>query len=117
MKKLSKSYHKYINSPAWFLKRKEALSYHGAKCKSCGSREHLDVHHLTYERFGHEFMKDLTILCRSCHELTHEKLDDVKNWRPKPYKFGHNGNKKVKAKRAKKWKLRELRRKAGYPIP
>lgn len=117
VKKLSKQYYKYIRSVEWSLKRKEALSHHGSKCKACGSNERLEVHHLTYERFGNELMKDLMILCRSCHELTHAKLDHVKNWRPKPHKFAPNGNKKVKSKIAKRRKLRELRRKAGYPMP
>lgn len=117
MKHLSKEYYRYIHSVEWSIKRREALLYHGNKCKSCGTLEKLDVHHLTYERFKNELMKDLTILCRSCHNLTHAKLDDVKNWRPKPHKFKPNGNKKVKSKISKRIKLMELRRKSGYPMP
>jgi 5-methylcytosine-specific restriction endonuclease McrA len=72
-KHLSKEYFKYINSPRWYYKRKEALEFHGKKCKLCGSTQNLDVHHLTYERFGKEFMADLMILCRPCHNEEHSK--------------------------------------------
>lgn len=28
----------------------------------------LDVHHLTYDRFGREELDDLVLLCRDCHK-------------------------------------------------
>jgi len=31
----------------------------------------VDIHHRTYERFGHEWLSDLIALCRNCHDLTH----------------------------------------------
>lgn len=38
-------------------------------CVCCGlSSKLLDVHHLTYERFGKERISDLQVLCRTCHE-------------------------------------------------
>lgn len=30
-----------------------------------------DVHHLTYERLGHEELRDLELLCCMCHNLEH----------------------------------------------
>jgi phage terminase large subunit GpA-like protein len=46
----------------------------GNKCAHCGrgSSKH-EVHHLTYERFGHERMADLVVLCESCHETADQK--------------------------------------------
>ena len=47
----------------------------GWQCQECGrasSEMTLDVHHLTYERLGHERADDLIVLCRSCHER-HER--------------------------------------------
>ncbi len=31
----------------------------------------LDIHHRTYERFGHEHLSDLETLCRHCHRMRH----------------------------------------------
>ena len=43
-------------------------------CQVCGGRA-TDVHHLTYDRFGHEDMGDLVSLCRRCHS----KIVDLQN--------------------------------------
>jgi hypothetical protein len=34
----------------------------------------LDVHHLTYVRFGHERLEDLLTLCRPCHDAAHDRV-------------------------------------------
>jgi hypothetical protein len=39
--------------------------------RGCGSRENLDVHHLTYKRRGNERPADLVALCRRCHKERH----------------------------------------------
>jgi len=31
----------------------------------------LDVHHLLYDRLGHEKLSDLIVLCRLCHNAFH----------------------------------------------
>jgi hypothetical protein len=38
-----------------------------------GSSEQLQAHHLTYKRRGYEKHKDLTTICNSSHEPTHQK--------------------------------------------
>ncbi len=47
------------------------------RCAHCGyggySSATLEVHHLTYENFGRENMKDLVVLCKPCHELADKK--------------------------------------------
>ena len=41
----------------------------GHKCAKCGQTSAtLEVHHLTYERFGRESEADLIVLCKVCHE-------------------------------------------------
>lgn len=44
----------------------------GNKCEVCGGSQRLEVHHLTYERFGgKELLSDLQVLCRRCHSKKH----------------------------------------------
>ena len=62
-------YDAYIASDAWRENRKPALEYAEHRCQVCNTDKHLDVHHRTYERLGNEKPNDLTVLCRSCHEL------------------------------------------------
>jgi hypothetical protein len=35
--------------------------------------DRLDVHHRTYERVGQEQLRDLIVLCRTCHSRYHDK--------------------------------------------
>lgn len=64
-------YRAYLASPVWKAKRLEALAFYGCTCKRCGDHG-TDVHHKTYRRVGgREKMRDLEILCRSCHEAHH----------------------------------------------
>jgi hypothetical protein len=49
------------------------LSY---PCEDCGRNffpQFLSVHHLTYERLGHEMLTDLKVLCLACHATMHGK--------------------------------------------
>ena len=67
-------YDKYIKSAQWRnisdLLKKQA----GYLCAHCRhSSTTLEVHHLTYERFGHERMSDLVVLCKPCHEAADKK--------------------------------------------
>lgn len=64
-------YEEYMRSPAWAAKRQQRLELDGHKCRTCGctfEERPLQVHHVTYERLGHEELSDLITLCRSCHE-------------------------------------------------
>ena len=65
----SVEHQKYLRSPEWRLKRLEALENAKDRCQVCNSPFHLDVHHRTYENWGNENAKDLTVLCRSCHTM------------------------------------------------
>lgn len=39
---------------------------------ACGSKKDIHVHHLTYERMGHELDSDLMVLCEVCHDKVHQ---------------------------------------------
>ena len=65
-------YADYIKSKVWKKKRNERLSFDGYRCRQCGSAQNLRVHHITYERLGHEEMDDLITLCKDCHAKVHE---------------------------------------------
>ena len=71
------SYSDYLKSPHWLATRKDAMNYHGHKCADCGATGLLEVHHLTYERLGCEKMKDLLVLCGTCHRIRHEDKQSV----------------------------------------
>lgn len=73
-----KDYFKYIKSAAWQQMRKKYYAYakklHGRlMCAACHiSNQPLDLHHRTYKRLGQEYLMDLVLLCRPCHEAVHD---------------------------------------------
>ena len=48
----------------------------GGDCERCHSATATSVHHLTYERIGHESLDDLTDVCKGCHAYLSGKIDD-----------------------------------------
>jgi 5-methylcytosine-specific restriction endonuclease McrA len=67
------AYKAYINSPTWKAIRARVIFRDGGQCRRCGTRYHLEVHHLTYVRFGgRERLSDLITLCEACHEAEHD---------------------------------------------
>ena len=67
------NYDNYIQSKQWSMKKREAYALYGFFCKRCGENRKgfLHVHHITYESFTNEKMKDLAILCINCHSEYH----------------------------------------------
>ncbi len=73
-KRLKRSgYGNYLQSSHWKQIRAQAKMRDKHRCVGCGSRERLQVHHLTYARLGQERLSDLTTLCRSCHRSLHRR--------------------------------------------
>jgi hypothetical protein len=66
-------YQKYLHSEQWQEKRAAVLKRDGYFCVGCSAQRFLDVHHLTYDRWGSERLEDLATLCRECHMLEHRK--------------------------------------------
>jgi 5-methylcytosine-specific restriction endonuclease McrA len=44
----------------------------GGICEGCRQESATEVHHLTYEHAGREFLWELVAICRRCHERYHE---------------------------------------------
>ena len=68
------NYNKFIFSPAWVEKKRLfRLTRDWPICFKCGAWDvPMDVHHLTYARFGgDELMEDLEYVCRPCHNEIH----------------------------------------------
>ena len=65
--KENEAYLRYIHSTAWHKKALKRREMDGDKCQVCG-RPADEVHHLTYERIGHEDMDDIVSLCKECHK-------------------------------------------------
>jgi 5-methylcytosine-specific restriction endonuclease McrA len=71
---LSPEYRAYIASPAWQAVRQRKFAQVGRRCQKCRRWWHqlrrgewLEVHHLTYDRLFHELLRDLQVLCNTCH--------------------------------------------------
>src|SRR5581483_6098733 len=68
-------YSAYTRSRHWREFRRTYFERHPAQCSVClrtGLR--LILHHLTYKRIGRGFDRDVTPLCKRCHDLVHDKL-------------------------------------------
>jgi len=62
----------FMASDEWKHIRGLKLDLASHRCEKCGVGDPLDVHHLTYDRFGgDELLTDLQVLCRDCHETVH----------------------------------------------
>ena len=65
------TYSEFLESEEWKALREKVKSRDWFRCRECGSRFNLQVHHLTYE---HGWLCDeryLVTLCRECHERKH----------------------------------------------
>lgn len=70
-------YQKYLDSPEWAERRKYKLEQTGHRCQGCGDDERLEVHHLSYQRFGHERPEELMVLCHLCHMHEHGRTPNI----------------------------------------
>ena len=68
------SYADYLSTAEWRAVRVRKLSMAGNRCELCHDTRSLNVHHRVYGRRGRELLKDLIVLCRSCHLRHHELL-------------------------------------------
>lgn len=79
-------YSEYMASAAWrvrrqeWIAREEAVSGGPVVCAVCGTEEWDDLHHLTYDRMGHELHADMVALCRRDHDYMHRAYD-AGRWR------------------------------------
>jgi 5-methylcytosine-specific restriction endonuclease McrA len=66
----------YRTQPEWQARRTAMLGRAGYRCQVCAEHDdRLDVHHSSYERYGHEDPFDLIVLCAQCHKLFHRVVE------------------------------------------
>ena len=70
-----RNYHEYLTGEHWRQLSCKMCEEAGFKCRLCGGREVLQVHHRTYERIGREIPSDLFVVCKACHTLIHWIVD------------------------------------------
>jgi 5-methylcytosine-specific restriction endonuclease McrA len=64
-------YSPYLNSDAWAKRRSLVMQRTQGLCEGCRETRASEVHHLTYEHVGNEFLFELVALCMACHERLH----------------------------------------------
>jgi hypothetical protein len=76
-------YTDYLDSSQWQDIRRRVIARAKDSCERCGAtanrKRPLDVHHLTYDRLGHERLSDLVAHCRQCHEHVHGRQFDTES--------------------------------------
>ena len=69
------TYKRYLRTQNWQKLRFEVLKRSGGACERCGYRPYkrggLQIHHLSYDRVGHESLEDLIAICPRCHMELH----------------------------------------------
>lgn len=65
-------YSDYLATPKWQALRAAVMKRCSARCEGCGNADAHDVHHLSYQHMGEEFLFELVGLCRPCHERWHK---------------------------------------------
>lgn len=68
-------YEQHIRSARWKNMKRDFRKLRGNKCERCGSGHNLELHHKTYERLGHELIKDLELLCSGCHSVADQERE------------------------------------------
>ena len=74
---MTEEYKRYMRSREWDATRQQRLDIDEHTCSMCGRpeakcRNGLQVHHITYQRLGHEdIYNDLVSLCPACHRKIH----------------------------------------------
>ena len=64
-------------TPYWRELRKQQRALAKGKCEGCGTRlvsGAWHLHHLTYERRGHEHIDDVRAICLDCHHAQHPHI-------------------------------------------
>ena len=70
----------YLKSKEWKEKRKKVLQRDNYRCKKCGSKTNLHIHHISYKNIGKEPLDDLVTLCDNCHKKLHDSIGYPKSY-------------------------------------
>jgi len=71
--RFSEKYNAHLKSSLWRAKRNKILNRAGGLCEGCREQAATQVHHLTYENLGNEFLFELVAICDGCHTRYHKK--------------------------------------------
>lgn len=82
-KKMHEAYDTYINSGDWGKRKAMYYRTHEKKCRRCGSRENVQLHHTLYDKnqFGNERDEHLIPLCEKDHRIFHKITPTKKDMR------------------------------------
>jgi hypothetical protein len=62
-------YQAYLASPHW---QRFKLAFREQRPWRCGCGATRELHHVTYDRLGHERLDDVVPLCPRCHRMAHD---------------------------------------------
>jgi 5-methylcytosine-specific restriction endonuclease McrA len=65
-------YRNYLASEEWELIRQSVMERANGFCEGCRARVATEIHHLTYEHVGFEFLWELVAICSPCHRRLHK---------------------------------------------
>lgn len=65
------NYGEYLASETWAKKRAKVMKRAGGICEGCLERAATEVHHLSYDHIGNEFLFELVAVCEYCHDAIH----------------------------------------------
>jgi hypothetical protein len=67
------AYEKYLASPIWRKKREKVFERATGICEGCRENPATQVHHLSYEHVGEEYLFELVAICEVCHDKLHDE--------------------------------------------
>jgi 5-methylcytosine-specific restriction endonuclease McrA len=71
-----REYQEYLQSNAWAERHTLVIERAGGICEGCRKAAAEQVHHITYEHVGNEFLWELVAICRTCHGRAHNISQD-----------------------------------------
>ena len=75
MNRVPFEYQRYLASREWALLKRQVRARAREVCERCHKAPMTEVHHLTYERIGHESLEDLLGVCKPCHAYLSGRSD------------------------------------------
>lgn len=79
-------YSEYLRHPHWQKVRAARFEFDEGRCVICRRDLHdkpYQTHHLSYQRLGHERIRDVVTLCNACHLDFHENWTKSQFWKGK----------------------------------
>jgi hypothetical protein len=70
-------YDQYRKSPRWQTNRRAVMERAQGLCEGCRRRPATEVHHLTYDNVGNEFLWELRAVCSHCHRRCHPEKQET----------------------------------------